>query len=82
MKMETETEFLAELEASEIYQNILKLIENNHPEQTWLGTSLRKCINLPCKWSKYVSPSTLMKNKIEAILRGQTFFLAIAPIKS
>ena len=38
MKIETETEFLAELEASEIYQNILKLIENNHPEQTWLGT--------------------------------------------
>ncbi len=27
--METQTEFLAELEASEIYQNILKLIENN-----------------------------------------------------
>lgn len=29
MKMETQTELLAELEASEIYQNILKLIENN-----------------------------------------------------
>jgi hypothetical protein len=29
MKMETQTELLAELEASEIYQTILKLIENN-----------------------------------------------------
>ena len=29
MKMETQSEFLAELEASEIYQNILKLIEYN-----------------------------------------------------
>ena len=29
MKMETQTEFLAELEASEIYQSILKLIEND-----------------------------------------------------
>jgi hypothetical protein len=49
MKMETETQFLAGLEASEIHQNILKLIEDNHPDQTWLGTSLRKWINLPCR---------------------------------